>query len=199
MAFAETAPDINNYFIAKGYVKFSPDGGATWTHLGNAPEVEWSPNLDMLDHFSAMAGVRSKDRKVIREKSATVRIVLEESNPFNLGLALMGDVTAGVAPAPSTIDIFSLAEITGALLFVGQNDVGPRTQYYWPNVSITPSGSINLISEEWASMEITAEVLVDPTTGSFGTATWDITDEVTPTVTTTTTRGAPRTRVREAA
>jgi hypothetical protein len=198
MAFATTAPDINNYFIAKGYVKFSADGGTVWTHLGNAPEVEWTPNLDMLDHFNAMAGVRSKDRRVIREKSATVRIVLEESNPFNLGLALMGDVTTGTPPAPTTIDIFSLAEITGALLFVGQNDVGPRTQYYWPNISITPSSSINLISEEWASMEITAEVLIDAT-GSFGTATWDITDEVTPTLASGAQRAPVRQRAREAA
>lgn len=179
MAFTATAPDINNYFVGKGYIKFLAEGGTDYVHLGNAPEVEWTPNLDPLDHFSAMAGVRVKDRKIIREKSATLRVVLEELNPFNLGMVLLGDVTDPVAPATTTtIDIMSLSEIKGSMRFVGANDVGPRIQYDWPNVSITPSGSINLISDEWGQMEITAEVLGDATTGSFGTATWDITDEI---------------------
>ena len=183
MAFGPS-PNVDNYFIGKGIVKFQPDGATGYVHLGNAPEVEWSPNLDILDHFSSMAGVRSKDRKVIREKSATVRVVLEELTPDNLGLALMGTVTDPVAPATtSTIDIFSLSEIKGSLRFIGNNDVGPKVQYDWPNVSITPSGSINLISEEWGSLEITADVLADSTTGKFGTATYDITAEVEPAVT----------------
>lgn len=178
MAFGPS-PNVDNYFIGKGYVKFEPDGTTGFVHLGNAPEVEWTPNIDILDHFSSMVGVRSKDRKVVREKSATLRVVLEELTPDNLGLALMGAVTDAVAPATSpTIDIFSLSEIKGRLRFVGQNDVGPRVQYDFPNVSITPSGSINLISEEYGQLEITADVLVDPLTGKFGMATFDITDEI---------------------
>jgi hypothetical protein len=181
MAYSATAPNVDNYFIGKGVVKFKPDGTSEFVHLGNCPEVEWTPNLDVLDHFSSMVGIRAKDRKVVREKSATVRIVMEELTPDNLGLALMGGVTDPTAPAtePFTIDIYSLTEIKGALRFIGQNDIGPKVQYDWPLVSIIPSGSINLISDEWASMEITADVLVDVDTGKFGTATWGITAEVT--------------------
>jgi len=181
MAYSATSPNVDNYFIGKGVVKFKPDGETEYVHLGNAPEVEWSPALDILDHFSSMQGIRAKDRKVVREKSATVRVVMEELTPQNLALALMGGLTSPTAPAtePYTIDIYSLTEIKGALRFVGQNDIGPRVQYDWPLVSITPTGSINLISDEWASMEITADVLIDVTTGKFGTATWGITDEVT--------------------
>jgi hypothetical protein len=125
-----------------------------------------------------MSGVRTKDRKVVREKSATLRIVMEELTPHNLGIAVMGEVTDPVAPATEyTIDIFSLSEIKGALRFVGQNDIGARVQWDWPLVSITPSSSINLISEEWGSMEITADVLADAS-GVFGTAVWGITDEI---------------------
>jgi hypothetical protein len=47
-------------------------------------------------------------------------------------------------------------------------------------------------------MEITAEVLIDAT-GSFGTATWDITDEVTPTLASGAQRAPVRQRAREAA
>jgi hypothetical protein len=181
MAYSNTAPNVDNYWIGKGIVKFQIEGGPDFVHLGNAPEVEYTPALDVLDHFSSMVGVRSKDRKVVREKSATIRIVLEEMTPDNLGMAFMGGVTDPTAPAtePYTIDIFSLSEIKGALRFIGQNDIGPRMQVDLPNVSIIPTGSINLISEEWASVEITADVLVDNTTGKFGTVLWGITTEVT--------------------
>lgn len=180
MAYSDTSPNADNYFIGKGYIEFMAEGDTTYTHLGNCPEIEYTPTVDTLDHFSSMTGIRSKDKKVVREKSATVRVVMEELTPYNLGLAVMGEVTTGVLPLPSTIDIFSLSEIKGALRFVGQNDVGARMQADFPNVSITPSSSINLISEEWGNMEITAEVLYDATLGSFGTITWGITTEVDP-------------------
>jgi len=181
MAYTNTSPNVDNYWIGKGIVKFQPSGTSSFVHLGNAPEVEYTPGIDVLDHFSSMVGVRSKDRKVVREKSATIRVVLEEMTPDNLGLAFMGGVTDPTAPAtePYTIDIFSLSEITGSLRFIGQNDIGPKIQVDFPNVSIVPTGSINLISEEWASVEITADVLVDNTTGKFGTALWGIDTEVT--------------------
>jgi hypothetical protein len=180
MAYSDTSPNVDNYWIGKGIIKFQPEGQTGFVHLGNAPEVEYTPAVDVLDHFSSMAGVRSKDRKVVREKSANIRIVLEEMTPDNLGLAFMGGVTDPTAPAtePFTIDIFSLSEINGALRFIGQNDIGPRVQIDLPNVSIVPTSSINLISEEWGSIEITAEVLIDGTTGKFGTALWGITAEV---------------------
>ncbi len=176
MAIGPTSPNADNYFIGKGYVEFQVENGTGYVHLGNCPEVEFTPTVDILDHFSSMSGVRTKDRKVVREKSATLRIVMEELNPHNLGLVVMGDVTDPVSPDTTyTIDIFSLSEIKGAMRFVGQNDVGARVQWDWPLVSITPSSSINLISEEWGSMEITADVLADAN-GSFGTAVWGITD-----------------------
>lgn len=178
MAISATSPNVDNYFIGKGIVKFAVDGGTTYVDLGNCSEVEWTPTVDKLDHFSSRTGIRVKDLSVVREKSATVRVVMEELTPHNLGIALMGEVTTGTPPAPTSIDIFSLSEIRGALRFIGQNDVGAKVQYDWPNVSIIPTNSINLISEEWGSMEITADVLADPTTGKFGTAQWGITDEV---------------------
>ena len=178
MAISATSPNVDNYFVGKGIVKFMVEGGTDYVDLGNCPEVEYTANIDKLDHFSSMAGLRIKDRSIIREASATLRIVMEELTPHNLALMLMGEVTDPVAPATeTTISIFTLSEIKGALRFVGQNSVGAKVQWDWPNISFTPSGSINLITEEWGSMEITAEVLADAT-GVFGTAIWGITDEI---------------------
>jgi len=174
------SPSTDNYWIGKGYAKFMLDGTSEYVHLGNAPEIEYTPNIDFLDHFSSMVGVRSKDKRVAREQGATVRVVLEEMTQDNLGLLLMGPVTDPVAPATySTIGIMSFSEIKGALRLVGQGDEGPRVQWEFPLVSLTPSGSINIISEEWGNFEISFEVLRDPTLG-FGMALVGIDTEVDP-------------------
>lgn len=176
MAVSATSPNVDNYFIGKGIVKFKKTGDVDYRDLGNCPEVEFTPSIETKDHFSSRSGTQTKDRKVVMQKSATLRIVMEEMTPDNLALILMGDVTP--SSPEFVIDILSLSEITGAARFVGQNDIGARVQYDWPNVSITPSGSLNLIGDDWGSMEITADVLAD-VNGSFGQALWNITDEVT--------------------
>src|SRR4051794_8543264 len=115
MAYSDTSPNADNYFIGKGYIQFQAEGDTTFVHLGNCSEIEFTPTVDVLDHFSSMAGVRTKDRKVVREKSATLRIVMEELTPYNLGLALMGEVSDATPPATTQmVDIFSLSEIKGA-------------------------------------------------------------------------------------
>ncbi len=80
------APNINNYYIGKGKVYWTPDGGAE-RELGNVPEFEFTPSLEKLDHYSSQAGVRSKDRSVVLEKSAQLRIVMEEWSVENLPAA----------------------------------------------------------------------------------------------------------------
>lgn len=175
MAITNTSPNIENYFVGKGIVKISTDDGATYRDIGNVPEFEFTPELDKLEHFSSRTGVRTKDRTIVREKSATIRIVMEEMTADNLGLVLLGAVTG--ASSPYSIDIFSLSEVNVAVRFIGQNDVGAKIQLDFPNVSLQPSGSFTPISDEWGQMEISGEVLAD-VNGVFGTALWDITAEV---------------------
>lgn len=163
-----SSPNPLNYFLGKGKITFTPTGGSP-RDLGNAPDVELTPELERLDHFSSRSGVRSKDRSIILEKTLTLRIVLEEITAENLGLLLLSDVDTDTTGA-KVLDIFSLSEITGSIEFEGTNDVGNKVNLNLPNVSFGPSGSLNLISDEWGRIEITADVLVD-NTGSFGTAT----------------------------
>lgn len=160
-----TSPSVLNYSVLKGIVSFTPTGGSI-RDLGNAPEFELTPAIDKLDHFSSRAGVRSKDRSIVREKTLTARIVLDEITPENLQMALIGGTVSG-----DSFDIFAESEITGALSFVGTNDIGNQVSLSLPTVSFTPSGSLNLISDEWAQIEVTCEVLFDEATDDFGTVT----------------------------
>ncbi len=176
MAVTAASPNVDNYAILKGVVKFWETSDNDYRHLGNCPAFELTPTIETLEHKSSMSGVSSVDRKIVLSKALKARIVMEELTPQNLGIILMGDVTP--SSPEYVIDIFTLSEVTGKLRFIGTNDIGAKVQMDFPSVSFTPSGSINMISEEWASMEITADVLVG-SDGSFGQALWNITGEVT--------------------
>lgn len=156
----------DNLRIGKGIVSFALAATPTvFRDLGNVPELEWTPEIEELEHFSSREGVRTRDKTVILEKKATMRLVLEEWTPENLALAFLGTID-GVT---GDIDLFAQNAVQGLLRYVGTNEVGPKYQLDLPNVSIIPAGSgIGFISDEWGQIELNAEVGVD-VTGSFGT------------------------------
>lgn len=166
------SPNTLNYFIGKGIIKFTPSGGVQ-RDLGNAPEVEMTPSIDKLDHFSSRSGVRNKDRSVVREKGMTLRVVLDEITGENLAMLLLGDVETATDGSKS-FQIFSETEISGAILFTGTNDIGAQVTVSMPNVSFGPSGSFSPITDEWGQIELTGEVLATEHTdgtSDFGTIT----------------------------
>jgi hypothetical protein len=167
MVATNTSPNVDNYYVGKGVVSVSEDEGATWRDVGNVPEFEWTPNIEKLDHFSSRTGVRTKDRSIVTEKSATLRIVMEEFTAENLTMILMGEA---VGAGPITVDIMSQSEKVLGVRFVGANDIGPKITLEFPRVSFTPSGSFNPISDEWGQIEVEGEV--QAVEGVFGTATW---------------------------
>lgn len=162
-----TSPSVLNYFVGKGTLSFTKTGGSA-RDLGNAPEVEITPEIEKLDHFSSRAGVKSKDRSVTLSKTLTIRVVLDEITADNLALLLLGgDPTMGV------FEMFEESEITGALTFTGTNDIGNTVTVSMPSVSFGPSGSLSLIGDDWGQIEITGEILSTESTAgtSFGTIT----------------------------
>lgn len=161
-----SSPNVLNYLIGKGLVFFKPEGGA-YRDLGNAPTFEWTPTLTTLEHKSARQGINFTDRKVITDKTAQVHMILEEWTAENLGFAFLGDGASG------TIDVYSLTEIKGSLLFLGQNDIGAHIELELPLVTVSPSGTLGMISDTWGAIDVTVDVLGDPDTGSFGTLVWN--------------------------
>lgn len=159
------AASTDNYYIGKGIVSFKKTGDTGFTDLGNVPELEFSFNINKLDHFSSRAGVKSKDKSVIIEKSATVRMVMEEVTLENMALAMGGTITTATDGSKS-FGMMNLNAIEGILKFTPSNQIGK--QHSWEGtVSFAPSGSFNPISDEWGSVEVTGEILVDGS-GNFG-------------------------------
>ena len=153
------APHIDNYYIGKGKVFWTPEGGVE-RDLGNIPEFEFTPELEKLAHYSSRSGVRTKDREVVVEKSATLRLVLEEWSLDNLVMALMGSTPAANIDGNQEFNLLAVDEVRGRIRFEGANSVGPQVTITLPLVAFTPSSSINPISDEWGSLEVSGDVLV---------------------------------------
>lgn len=174
MPITNLSPNVDEYAIAKGIVTMQPDMTGVWFDVGNVPEFEFTPEIEELAHFSSRTGVRSRDKTVILEKGGDLRIVLEEWTAFNMAIILLSDVTPVTGPpAGDALDILSKSAFTAAVRFQGKNDVGPRWNFQFNRVDFIPSGSLNLISEEWAGIEVTGKLAAtDIGAGvmSFGTA-----------------------------
>ena len=166
---AQVSTDVLAYTIGKGAVSVRLSGETDFRRIGNCPEFEFTPEIDKLEHFDSQAGVRSRDRTVVREKKASLRIVFEAITAENMQIALLGALSGG-SGGDQSIDIFSLNAITAEVKFDGSGaEVGPKWEYYFPRVDFIPTSGINLISDEWLGVEITGDV--QTVNGSFGTAT----------------------------
>lgn len=169
MAISITSPNVDNYVRAGGRLYFQRDGAGDYIDLGNAPTFQLAQGIEFLDHNSSRQGKRVRDKRVIDSQSATLTIVLEEWTPRNMGLFLMGDPEFGVGDSVN-IDIGALSEIKGALRWIGDNE-GPSWQLDFPNVTFAPDGEMDMVSEEWAQIPLSCEVLYDEANQRFGTAT----------------------------
>lgn len=154
-----------NYYVGKAIISWKKSGGVSFVDLGNVPECEFSFNINKLDHFSSRAGVKSKDKSVVVEKSATVRLVLEEITAENMALALGGTVYTD-SDGNKSFGLMSTNAQEGTLKIVGTNEIGAQVNWIG-SVSFAPSGNFNPISDEWGSVEATGEILVDGS-GNFG-------------------------------
>jgi hypothetical protein len=166
------SPNVGNLQVGKGIVSFKKTGDSTFRDLGNVTAMTITPTLDTLEHFSSREGVKKKDLIVILDKQAQCKITMEEFTAFNLSIMVLGTVDEGAMGGP-TVQIFDTTAVTGELKFVGTNEIGPQITVDLYNVSFTPSGDLNFISDEFNNMEVTADVLVaasGPNAGKFGVA-----------------------------
>jgi hypothetical protein len=133
--------------------------------LGNCPEVEFTPEVETLDHFTSQEGVQKKDKTVPLKSSGTLRIVMDELVADNLALVIGGEVSTNTA-GDKEVDILANTVIAAKVRVVGTNDVGRKITADFNRVEFTPSSALSLISEEFATFEATGEVLA--VAGKFG-------------------------------
>jgi hypothetical protein len=62
---------------------------------GNVAELKLSLKTDVLEHYESQTGQRSLDHRMVKQKSATVNLTIEEFTKENLALALYGNHVTG--------------------------------------------------------------------------------------------------------
>jgi hypothetical protein len=62
---------------------------------GNVAELKLSLKTDVLEHYESQTGQRTLDHRMVKQKSATVNLTLEEFTQENLALALYGNHVTG--------------------------------------------------------------------------------------------------------
>src|SRR5437764_636612 len=67
---------------------------------GNVAELKLALKTDVLEHYESQSGQRALDHRMIKQKSATVNMTVEEFTKENLALALYGNY---VAATPGTV------------------------------------------------------------------------------------------------
>lgn len=85
------SPSTGNLSILKGNVYFRSSSSSPWRHLGNAPAFDITPKVDVIEHNTAMSGVKSIDARIPTFKGAEIKITLDETSGYNLAIALFGD------------------------------------------------------------------------------------------------------------
>lgn len=164
---AVASPNILNYTVGKGRVSIRLTGETNFRPIGNCPAFTFTPELEELEHFSSMEGIKTVDRTIVLSKKGAIVITFDEMTPENLRLALLGSDITEESGGDRQFNIFTNTALRAEVKFVGNNDVGPREEWYFPAVDFIPSGEISVISEEWREIELTGKV--SAVSGSFGT------------------------------
>lgn len=104
---------------------------------GNVAELKLSLKTDVLEHFESQTGQRSLDHRMVKQKSATVNLTIEEFTKENLALALYGNHVTGAGgsvtdepvggPLPIVGDRYFLAHPKVAALVLTDSAASPAT------------------------------------------------------------------------
>lgn len=71
---------------------------------------------------------------------------------------------------PGTTNIMKAGQMSGKVKFVGGGDIGPKFTMELLNVVFRPANAaMGVIQDEWGQLQVTAECLLDVTSGGFGT------------------------------
>lgn len=111
------APDSGNLLLGKGKVYFNRKVGAALTgyrHLGNVERFELTTNDDVLEKFSSMSAPAPLYKSVTRRRNVSLNLTLDEFDPENVALVLMGTVALSTQAATPIVDeIMSTSSLLG--------------------------------------------------------------------------------------
>lgn len=161
-------PDVDNLSLFKGIIKFAPTATPlVYADLGECLSFATSMEVETLVYQSRRHSSRIPVKTVVLGKTMTVAVTMSEFDLANLTIWAQG-ITSGTAPA-EVLEIGTVAEVRGALRYIGTNEVGTTYQVDLLDVLLVPNGDLEWLADaDWSEMQLTGTANADPTTGSFG-------------------------------
>jgi hypothetical protein len=172
-------------YIAGGQIYFAEltDGTyGTEYEIGELTEATIDVNREYAEAFNKDAGQKVLAAKVLKQEDYTCTFKSQNINATNLALALgsevetinyiVGDALPDGTTATETgtykrIDAGSKSVIVGRIRFISAPQVGKKRIVELPKAHITLSGSIALMSEDFATLDFEASAMKDDTTGKY--------------------------------
>lgn len=158
-----TPASVDNYTIGKGVMSIAAWIGQTppsgYDSMGNCPSVEVEPAIERLPHYSSMQSFRLKDANPVIQTEYMINFTCDEIAAINLNKFLLGTLT-GVGYG-SVISMLQSANVEYAIQFVSANPIGANYTWEFWKGTLSPNGALQLIGEEWMTMDFTFEGLAD--------------------------------------
>ena len=159
MSVQQTPPSTENYSVGKGKLYAAAWSGTTppssYDAMGNCPSIEVELTIERLPHYSQQQDFKLRDANPPTQTEYKVTFTCDEMAAVNLNKFLMGSVSGNVVSAMQN------ADANYALKFVSNNPVGPNQTWEFWKATITPSGPLALIGDDWMVMSFMADGLAD--------------------------------------
>lgn len=157
-----SSPSTTLYTLGRGIVSIgewtgtTPPSAGEYVDVGNCPRFECEVTEEKLDHFSSRSGTRLKDKSAVLETGYTINFDLDEMSIANMQRFLKGTISATYVVRANTA-----LDKEFAVKFAAGNPYGPNQTWEFWRCSLSPGGSFNLISDEWALLTFSGEGLAD--------------------------------------
>lgn len=159
----------DNLVLGRGKLFFTPYAPNTTTggargYFGNTPILSMTQSNTKLDHYSSEGGLKVKDKSVLLQTDVTLNFDTDNVDEGNL-ILYFGGAATGVVPADApagvgtVVVIGKASQIFGAVTFESDNPVGNNMNYWFPYVSLAPTGTFALKGDVFQTLSFVAEVL----------------------------------------
>lgn len=150
---------------------------------GNVAELKLALKTEVLEHYESQSGQRTLDHRMVKQKSATVSLTLEEFTKENLALALYGHHVTGQAgtvngepvggAAPVVGDRYFLAHPKVSSLVLKDSSATPATLASGVDYTADPDfGALQFLRLDDGGSPVVQYTLPFKASYSFGAATW---------------------------